>query len=93
MEEEVKGLGDYLNILWRRKYWVIIPAVVLAIATVVVVFSLPATYKSQGTILIESQEIPNDLVRSTVTSYADKRIEVIKQRLMTTSRVMDMVRK
>lgn len=93
MEEEVKGLGDYLNILWRRKYWVIIPAVLLAIATVVVVFSLPATYKSQGTILIESQEIPNDLVRSTVTSYADQRIEVIKQRLMTTSRVMDMVRK
>ncbi|WP_330110249.1 Wzz/FepE/Etk N-terminal domain-containing protein [Methylophaga thalassica] len=93
MEEEVKGLGDYLNILWRRKYWIIIPAVLLAIATVVVVFSLPATYKSQGTILIESQEIPNDLVRSTVTSYADQRIEVIKQRLMTTSRVMDMVKK
>lgn len=93
MEEEVKGLGDYLNILWRRKYWIIIPAVLLAIATVVVVFSLPATYKSQGTILIESQEIPNDLVRSTVTSYADQRIEVIKQRLMTTSRVMDMIRK
>lgn len=93
MEEEVKGLGDYLNILWRRKIWVIIPAVLLAIATVVVVFSLPATYKSQGTILIESQEIPNDLVRSTVTSYADQRIEVIKQRLMTTARVMDMVKK
>jgi len=93
MEEEVKGLGDYLNILWRRKYWIITPAVLLAIATMVVVFSLPATYKSQGTILIESQEIPNDLVRSTVTSYADQRIEVIKQRLMTTSRVMDMVKK
>jgi uncharacterized protein involved in exopolysaccharide biosynthesis len=93
MEEEVKGLGDYLNILWRRKIWVIIPAMLLAIATFIVVFSLPATYKSQGTILIESQEIPNDLVRSTVTSYADQRIEVIKQRLMTTSRVMDMVKK
>jgi polysaccharide biosynthesis transport protein len=93
MEDEVKGLGDYLNILWRRKYWIIIPAVLLAIATVVVVFSLPAAYKSEGTILIESQEIPNDLVRSTVTSYADQRIEVIKQRLMTTSRVMEMIRK
>lgn len=93
MEEEVKGLGDYLNILWRRKYWIVIPAVLLAIATVAVVFSLPATYKSQGTILIESQEIPNDLVRSTVTSYADQRIEVIKQRLMTTSRVMEMIKK
>ena len=93
MEEEVKGLGDYLNILWRRKYWVIIPAVVLSIAAVLVVYSLPATYKSEGTILIESQEIPNDLVRSTVTSYADQRIRVIQQRLMTSARVMDIVRK
>ncbi|WP_289281962.1 MULTISPECIES: Wzz/FepE/Etk N-terminal domain-containing protein [unclassified Methylophaga] len=93
MEEEVKGLGDYLNILWRRKYWIIIPAVVLSIAAVLVVYSLPATYKSEGTILIESQEIPNDLVRSTVTSYADQRIRVIQQRLMTSARVMDIVRK
>ncbi|HEC73609.1 MAG TPA: sugar transporter, partial [Methylophaga aminisulfidivorans] len=93
MEEDVKGLGDYLNVLWRRKYWIIFPAILLSIATVIVVLSLPSSYKSQGTILIESQEIPNDLVRTTVTSYADQRIEVIRQRLMTTTRVMEMVKK
>ena len=93
MEEDVKGIGDYLDILWRRKYWVIIPAILLSIASVVVVLLLPPTYKSEGTILIESQEIPHDLVRSTVTSYADQRIEVIKQKLMTTSRIMALVKK
>lgn len=93
MEEDVKGLKDYVDIIWRRKYWAIVPAVILACISLAVVYSLSATYKSQGTILIESQEIPTDLVKSTVTSYADQRIEVIKQRLMTTSKVMEMVNK
>lgn len=93
MEEEVKGLRDYLEIFWRRKYWILIPAVILMAVTAIVTYSLPATYKSEGLILIESQEIPQDLIRTTVTSYADQRIEVIKQRLMTTTRVMQIVNK
>jgi len=93
MEEEVKGLRDYLDILWRRKYWIVIPAIVLMIGTVVFTYSLPESFKSQGLILIESQEIPQDLIRTTVTSYADQRIEVIKQRLLTTNRIMEVVEK
>jgi polysaccharide chain length determinant protein (PEP-CTERM system associated) len=93
MEEEVKELGDYLDIVRRHKYWVLIPAIVLIALSGLVAYLLPATYKSEGLILIESQEIPNDLVRSTVTSYADQRIEVIKQRIMTTAKIMTLVKK
>ena len=93
MEEDVKNLGDYLDIVRRHKYLVIIPAIILILATFVVAYSLPATYKSEGLILIESQEIPSDLIKSTVTSYASQRIEVIKQKIMTTSRVMELVNK
>jgi uncharacterized protein involved in exopolysaccharide biosynthesis len=45
---------------------------------------LPAVYRSKATILIEQQEIPSDLVRTTVTSFADQRIQIISQRVMTT---------
>lgn len=48
-------------------------------------FLLPPVYRSTATILIEEQEIPPDLVRSTITSYADQRIETIKQQVMTRS--------
>jgi uncharacterized protein involved in exopolysaccharide biosynthesis len=93
MEEEVKGIGDYLDVIWRRKFWVIIPAILFSVLTAIVVMLLPATYLSQGTILIESQEIPKSLVQSTVTSYADQRVQVIKQRLMTTQKIMEVVDK
>jgi uncharacterized protein involved in exopolysaccharide biosynthesis len=93
MEDESKGLGEYLDIFIRRRYLVVIPAIILSIVAVTVVSFLPATYKSQGMILIEAQEIPADLVRSTVTSYADQRIQIIKQRILTTANVMEIINK
>ena len=42
----------------------------------------PPTYLSEGKILVQSQQIP-ELVRSTVTSAAQERIQVIQQRTMT----------
>jgi len=93
MEEEVKSLGDYLDIFRRHKYVIIITALIISIISSTVVFFLPPTYKSEGLILIEAQEIPVDLVRSTVTSYADQRIQVIQKRIMTTTNIMDIVRK
>jgi len=93
MEEEVKGIGDYLEVLKRHKKIVIYPAIFFILLTTAVALLLPATYKSTGLILIESQEIPSDLVRSTVTSYADQRIAVIKQKLMTTAKIMAIIKK
>jgi uncharacterized protein involved in exopolysaccharide biosynthesis len=43
----------------------------------------PATYLSEGKILVQSQLIPTELVRPTVTNAAQERIQVIEQRVMT----------
>ena len=53
----------------------------------------PATFKSTATILIKEQEIPSELVRSTVTSFAAQRIETIKQRVMTRPNLMEIIEK
>jgi succinoglycan biosynthesis transport protein ExoP len=83
MEEDVKTLTDYLHILIRRKTIIAIPALILMVASVVVAVVLPPVFESQATILIEQQHIPTELVKSTVTSYADERISLIQQRVMT----------
>jgi len=84
MEEDVKGLGEYLEILVRRKKQFFLPALLILLASVGLAFGLPSIYRSEATILIEQQEIPDDLVRSTVTSFAGERIQIISQRVMTT---------
>jgi polysaccharide biosynthesis transport protein len=54
---------------------------------------LPPQYRSAATILIEQQEMPQELVRSTVTSYADERVQVISKRVMTTETLLNIVRR
>ena len=93
MDETEKSLLDYLEILRRRKLYIIITFPVLLAISAAITFMLPPIYQSEGVILIESQEIPRDLVRSTVTSYAEQQIQVIKQRILTTSRILETVNK
>ncbi|MBV2090427.1 MAG: lipopolysaccharide biosynthesis protein [Candidatus Thiodiazotropha sp. (ex Ctena orbiculata)] len=83
-EEELLGIGDYIAILKRRKMQLIVPAVIVLLFSIGLAVGLSSIYRSEATILIEQQEIPSELVRSTVTSYAGERIQVISQRVMTT---------
>jgi uncharacterized protein involved in exopolysaccharide biosynthesis len=62
-------------------------------ATMALACLLPASYRSSGTVLIEQQEMPTDLVRSTVTSYADERVQVISKRVMTTATLLDIIKR
>ena len=86
-------LSDYLSILkrcWGKMLAVFVT--ILATAIALAIF-LPPVYQSTGTILVESQRIPSDLVRATVTSYADERIEVIKQHVMTHDNLFRIIKK
>jgi polysaccharide biosynthesis transport protein len=76
---------------WRRRgiFWAV--AIVAFAATVLIALLLPPTYQSTATILIEQQEIPQELVRSVITSYADERIQVISQRVMTTQNLLSLI--
>jgi succinoglycan biosynthesis transport protein ExoP len=65
----------------------------LLAAAIVVAVALPPVYRSTATILIKEQEIPQELVRSTVTSFADERIQVISQQVMTRATLLEMVDK
>src|SRR5262249_8212932 len=50
-------------------------------------------YLSEGKILVESPEIPTDLVRPTVTEAANQRIQVIQQRIMTRDNLLAVIAK
>lgn len=85
--------GRLLSAFKRRRKLLILSFIAALALVLAVVLLWPASYKSQSTILIEQQEIPEDLVRSTVTSYADQRIEIIAQRVMTSSNLWQIIEK
>ena len=73
---------EYMDILRRRKWQIIIPCLVVFVTVAAVAFLLPAVFSSTSTILIESQQVPQDLIRTTVTGYAEERINAITQRIL-----------
>jgi polysaccharide biosynthesis transport protein len=76
---------------WRRRRTFLIATSAAAAAAVLLAVALPATYRSTATILIEQQEIPQDLVRSVITSFADQRVQIISQRVMTTQNLLALI--
>lgn len=91
MDEHVLTPSDYLNILKRRIWALIVPFLLIVTLAGVVALMLPAIYKSTATILIEQREIPAEYVMSSMTTYAEQRIQSINQRVLTSSRLLELI--
>lgn len=87
------SLFDYIGILRRRALLILVTFSGVFALAVAVALLAPPVYQSTGTILIESQQIPTDLVQATVTTFADERIETIKQRVMTRDNLLRTIAK
>jgi uncharacterized protein involved in exopolysaccharide biosynthesis len=87
------SLVDALAAIRRRtRPMVVTFGAVLTIAVLAAIL-WPPTYRSTGTILIEQQEVPTEFVRSAVMSYADQRVQVISQRVMTSANLLGIIEK
>lgn len=93
MEEQTKSLSDYIDSFRRRRTMVLSIAASLFVISVIAALLWPPVFRSTATILIEEQEIPPELVRSTITSYATQRIQTISQTVMTRANLMQIVEK
>lgn len=76
------GIHDVLAVIRRRKWWFTLPAAAIVALAVVLILVLPPIYRSKATILIESQEIPQDLVPALVSDYIDRRLDVLTRRVL-----------
>ena len=87
------ALREYLTAAMYRRWRLIGAFGTGMLITVLLALLLPPHYRSSGIILIEQQEMPQDLVRSTVTSFADERVQIISKRVMTTDTLLGIIRR
>lgn len=88
---EETELGYLVGVIRRRIWQMVLPAVALFVVVAVVVALLPAKYQSSATILIEGQEVPQELVRSTVTGFVEERLQTITQVVLNRSNLMSII--
>ena len=81
------AIEDFLRIAWRGKWLILLPFVVVSIATVLVVRRLPDLYRSDTTILVIPQRVPESYVRATVTDRIGDRLQSLQQQILSRSRL------
>jgi polysaccharide chain length determinant protein (PEP-CTERM system associated) len=77
---------DVLSIAWRRKWFIVVPCVLAGVATYFgnhVLHVLPDRFRSDTTILVIPQQVPENYVRPTVTQRLDERLQTIQQEILT----------
>ncbi len=90
-ENSPVDLREKLLAYWHRRITFFVVTLGALVTTVLLAVLLPSTYQAGGTILIEQQEIPQELVRSVITSFADQRVQIISQRVMTTQNLLSLI--
>lgn len=88
--EQGFSIADLLGVLRRRWPLLVVPTILCTMLALGVALILPPVYSSTARILVESQQIPGDLARSTVTAGPTERIRLIEQRLMTRQNLLDL---
>ncbi len=91
--EQLQVIFDLLRMV-RRRFLIIASLSMLGVmATLFLAYILPPVYQAQARILVESQQIPTELARSTVTASAQERLQVIQQRLMARDNLVELIGK
>lgn len=89
----IKHPTDYLKIFFRRKWLIIIPAVVGIVAGIVAGNVLPKAYESSTLILIEEGKIINPLIQGiAVSTSIAQRTAVLREQIVGWDRLVQLIK-
>ena len=79
------------GIIRRRLFIFLVAAIPVFMIAAAVAFLLPPIFVSKSTILIESQQIPEEYVKATVSGYVEERLQTITQGILSRSNLMKII--
>ena len=79
------------TILWHRRLYVIIPAVLIFAVGLVTAYTLPTLYRSSATMLVESQDLPTELVEAPGTGRIEERIAKIREQVLSRGDLISLI--
>ncbi|VVC83668.1 hypothetical protein [Sideroxydans sp. CL21] len=92
IEYELK-LSDYLSVMRRHPAYLIGIFVAVLLVSLITAVTIPRTYQSTGTIMIQGQNVPESVVPTQVQVNVDERINNIKQRVLTRESLLNIANK
>jgi uncharacterized protein involved in exopolysaccharide biosynthesis len=78
-------------ILWQRRWWIIVPAILGIVAAVAAVLLIPPTYRSNAIMLVESSQLPDDILALQSPDAIDRRIASIRQQIVARPGLVELI--
>lgn len=75
------------QIAWRRKWLIIVPAILIAVGVAGWAYRLIDQYRSETVILVVPPRVPDVYVRSTVTTRVEDRLQSLRQQIVSRTRL------
>ena len=95
-DEEAIRSGSAMEMLksaWGRRKWLALAVFAVPFVTAVSLIAfMPSVYRSTATILVERQQVPESMVRPTVTSALETRLHTISQEILSRSRLDSLIK-
>ena len=85
-------LRHWVSIFLRRMPLFLFVSVSIGAAAIAVAVLLPTQFNSRALLLVESPQISDQLARSTVQISAQEQLEIVQQRLLTRSNLLEIAR-
>ncbi len=83
---------DVFWMVWRRKWALVIPFVLVSLGTFWYAWKLPDLYRSETVVLVEPQQVPENYVRSTVTTKLQDRLRSIREQALVRTRLEGIIK-
>jgi succinoglycan biosynthesis transport protein ExoP len=84
-------LSRLLGMLARRRWWVLVPAFVTPLATLLVLSRIPNRYSSEATLLVVQQQIPQRYVLPTSTTDIREALQATTQEVLSRTRLLQII--
>ncbi len=90
---ETVDINQYLIMIKKRRYWILIPFLIVVLVTLAYVRYAPKIYETQTLILVQSRKVPENFVREIVTNNAESRLMTITQQVTSRTNLEKIINK
>ena len=68
-------------ILWQRRWWIIVPALIGVVAAIAAIFLVKPVYRANAVMLVQSPQLPSEVIGADEFDVVDRRLARIREQV------------
>lgn len=78
-------------IVWQRRWWIVVPLVLGILAAVAAALLIPPRYQASAVMLVQSSQLPDEIIGELNDSLIERRIAGIRQRVTSRPDLIELI--